>query len=165
MAHSTPGTTFPPNDVYSAAMLGAFAELKAEGIEVVVFGDIYLEDLRAYREKLLAHAGLASCYPLWGREPGNLYREFVALGFEAISVCVDTARLSEQHLGRPLDSAFLETLSPDADPCGERGEYHSFAFNGPAFRRPVPFALGDVHRQPPFAFQELHPIGENGAAA
>jgi uncharacterized protein (TIGR00290 family) len=164
MAQSGPGTVFPPNDVYSAAMLAAFAGLKAEGIEVVVFGDIYLEDLRAYREKLLAHAGLTGRYPLWGRDPGELYQEFVRLGFEAITVCVDTNRLSERHLGRRLDPAFRDTLSAEVDPCGERGEYHSFAFNGPAFRRPVPFALGDVHRHAPFAFQELYPVAANERA-
>jgi uncharacterized protein (TIGR00290 family) len=159
MAHATPGTTFPTNDVYSAAMLAAFAELKAEGVELVVFGDIYLEDLRAYREQLLAQAGLAGRYPLWGRDPEELYGEFVALGFKAVTVCVDTARLSERHLGCGLDAAFRDTLPAGADPCGERGEYHSFAFNGPPFRRPVRFALGDVHRHAPFAFQELHPVG------
>jgi uncharacterized protein (TIGR00290 family) len=158
MAHSTPGTTFPPNDVYSAAILGAFANLKADGIAVVVFGDIYLEDLRAYREKLLAHAGLAGRYPLWGRDSGELYGEFVALGFEAVTVCVDTARLTEGHLGRRLDAEFRDTLPAVVDPCGERGEYHSFAFNGPAFRRPVPFVPGDVYRHAPFAFQELFPV-------
>jgi uncharacterized protein (TIGR00290 family) len=157
MAHSTPGTTFPPNDVYSVAMLAAFAELKAEGIEVVIFGDIYLEDLRAYREKLLVHAGLVGRYPLWGRDSGELYAEFVVLGYEAVCVCVDTARLSEQHLGRRLDTAFRDSLPEGVDPCGERGEYHSFAFNGPAFGRPVAFALGGIHRQAPFAFQELLP--------
>jgi uncharacterized protein (TIGR00290 family) len=165
MAHSTPGTTFPPNDVYSAAMLAALAGLRADGVEAVVFGDIYLEDLRAYREKLLAHAGLAGRYPLWGRDPGELYEEFVALGFAAVTVCVDTTRLGERHLGRRLDAAFRDTLPAEVDPCGERGEYHSFAYGGPVFRHPVPFALGDVHRQPPFAFQELHPVGGTGAAA
>src|SRR6185437_10208737 len=157
MAHSSPGTAFPPNDVYSAAMLAALGRLKADGVEVVVFGDIFLEDLRAYRDKLLAHAGLEGRYPLWGRDTGELYDRFVALGFEAITVCVDTARLTEGHLGRPLDPAFRASLPPQADPCGERGEYHSFAFAGPPFRRSVRFAIGDVHRHDPFAFQELYP--------
>jgi uncharacterized protein (TIGR00290 family) len=164
IANATPGTTFPPNDVYSATMLAAFADLKAEGIGVVVFGDIYLEDVRAYREKLLALAGLAGRYPLWGRDAGELYGEFVTLGFEAVTVCVDTARLSERHLGRPLDAAFRASLPAEVDPCGERGEYHSFAFNGPDFRRPVSFALGHVHRYAPFVFQELYPAAGNEVA-
>jgi uncharacterized protein (TIGR00290 family) len=158
MPHATPGTTFPPNDVYSAAMLAALGRLKAEGITVVVFGDIFLEDLRAYRERLLVHTGLEGRYPLWGRDTGELYNQFVALGFEAITVCVDTARLTEGHLGRPLNPAFRDSLPAGADPCGERGEYHSFATAGPPFRRPVPFAVGDVHRHDPFAFQELYPV-------
>lgn len=150
-----PGTSFPPNDVYAAAMLTTLNRLESEGVEVVVFGDIFLEDLRAYRETLLSAAGLTGRYPLWGRDTAGLYDEFVALGFRAVTVCVDASRLTEQHLGRELDAAFRDSLPPDADPCGEQGEYHSFAFAGPPFARPVPFARGSVHRQPPFAFLEL----------
>jgi uncharacterized protein (TIGR00290 family) len=159
MAHTTPGTSFPPNDVYSAAMLAAFARLKEEGVEAVVFGDIYLEDLRAYRDKLLAHAGLEGVYPLWGRDAGELYGEFVAGGFRAVTVCVDSARLTDEHLGRELDAAFRDSLPAGADPCGERGEYHSFCFDGPPFARAVPFTKGGAHRQPPFTFLELYPRG------
>lgn len=155
MAHSTPGTTFAPNDVYSTSVLAAFAELLADGIEVIVFGDIFLEDLRAYRETLLSHAGLSGVYPIWGRDSGELYDEFVSDGFHAVTVCVDTSRLTEDHLGKPLDTAFRTSLPADCDPCGERGEYHSFAFDGPIFSQPVRFVLGEIHRQPPFAFQEL----------
>jgi uncharacterized protein (TIGR00290 family) len=159
MAHATPGTSFPPNDVYSAAMLAAFARLKGEGVEEVVFGDIYLEDLRAYRDKLLAHAGLEGVYPLWGCGSGELYGEFVAERFRAVTVCVDSARLTENHLGRELDGAFRDSLPAGADPCGERGEYHSFCYDGPPFTRPVAFTRGGVHRQPPFAFLELYTHG------
>ncbi len=157
VAHATPGTSFPPNDVYSAAVLAAFARLRAGGVSAVVFGDIYLADLRAYRERLLAAAGLEGHYPLWGRDSGGLYDEFVALGFRAVTVCVDTERLRETHLGRELDVDFRGSLPAGADPCGERGEYHSFAFAGPPFARPVGFTPGGVHRQPPFAFLELFP--------
>jgi uncharacterized protein (TIGR00290 family) len=156
-ADDGPGTAFPPNDVYAAAMLAALGRLKADGVGVVVFGDIFLEDLRAYRETFLASAGLEGRYPLWGHETAGLYAEFVALGFRAVTVCVDTARLTEAHLGRELDRAFADSLPPGVDVCGERGEYHSFAFAGPPFARAVAFARGDVHRQPPFAFLELFP--------
>jgi uncharacterized protein (TIGR00290 family) len=149
--------------VYSAAMLAALAELKADGIETVAFGDIYLADLREYRDRLLASAGMVGRYPLWKRDSGELFDEFVALGFEAITVCVDTARLSERQLGRRLDRAFRAALPATVDPSGECGEYHTFAFNGPIFRRPVLFDVGDVHRQAPFAFQELHPVRAAGA--
>jgi len=159
IVHTTPGTAFPPNDVYSTAMLAEFDRLKAQGIEVVAFGDIFLEDLRAYRDKLLAQAGLVGSYPLWGMDTEELFAEFVALGFSALTVCVDKGRLSEHHLGRRLDGAFRDSLPAEVDPCGERGEYHSFTFDGPLFQRPVPFALGDIHHHDPFAFQELIPGG------
>ena len=152
-----PGTSFPPNDVYADAILAALGRLRHDGIGIVVFGDIFLEDLRAYRETLLAAAGLEGRYPLWGRDTAGLYDEFVALGFRAVTVCVDATRLTEQHLGRELDAAFRDSLAPGVDVCGERGEYHSFCFDGPPFARPVAFTRGDVHRQPPFAFLELFP--------
>jgi diphthamide synthase (EF-2-diphthine--ammonia ligase) len=157
MAHTTPGTDFPPNDVYSRTILAALGRLKAAGVDVVVFGDIFLEDLRAYRDRLLAHAGVVGRYPLWGRDTGGLYEEFIDLAFRAVTVCVDTQRLTEAHCGQLLDAEFRATLPPDCDPCGERGEYHSFAFDGPVFHRLVPYRLGEVHRHAPFAFQELYP--------
>lgn len=152
-----PGTAFPPNDVYAAAMLAALGRLRTDGVEAIVFGDIFLEDLRAYRERLLAEAGLEGAYPLWGRDTGALYDEFIGRGFRALTVCVDAARLTEDHLGRELDAAFRASLPAGADPCGENGEYHTFAFAGPPFARPVGFVPGAVHRQPPFAFLELYP--------
>ncbi len=157
MAHTVPGTSFPPNDVYTRTMLAAFAQCKQDGIEVIVFGDIFLEDLRAFRDRLLAHAGLEGCYPLWGRDSMELFDEFTALGFQAITVCIDRERLTEEHCGQFLTPAFRDSLPAGIDACGERGEYHSFAFDGPIFRHPVAFHLGDVHRQPPFIFRELFP--------
>jgi uncharacterized protein (TIGR00290 family) len=157
IVHTTPGTTFPPNDVYSREMLAAFSRLKAEGIEMIVFGDIFLEDLRAYREGLLAHAGLEGRYPLWGRDTAELYDEFLDLGFAAVTVCVDTNRLPANTCGRLLDRSFQESLPASADPCGERGEYHSFTFDGPEFSRTISYTRGPIHHQDPFAFQELYP--------
>jgi uncharacterized protein (TIGR00290 family) len=157
MAQSGPGTTFPSNDTYTGAMLQAFERLKNEGVAVIVFGDIYLEDLRAFRDRLLGHAGLQGCYPLWGRDPEGLYHEFVELGLAAVTICTDTTRLSAKHCGQILNASFRKTLPQGVDPCGERGEYHSFTFNGPLFRRPVSFRLGEVHLHEPFAFQELYP--------
>jgi diphthamide synthase (EF-2-diphthine--ammonia ligase) len=155
MAHSGPGTDFPPNDVYSRTILAAFDRLKADGIERIVFGDIFLEDLREYRDKLLAHAGLEGCYPLWKRDTDALFAEFLQLGFQAVTVCVDTQRLTEAHCGQLLSSTFRDSLPPSADPCGERGEYHSFAFAGPIFRQSVAYRHGELHRHEPFVFQEL----------
>jgi uncharacterized protein (TIGR00290 family) len=157
MSHASPGTSFPANDVYVGAMLAALVQHKAEGIEVVVFGDIFLEDLRAFRDRLLAQVGLEGCYPLWGRDSTELYDEFHVLGFQAITVCVDSQRLSEAHSGQLLTPDFRASLPDGADPCGERGEYHSFTFDGPPFRNPVCFRIGALHRQAPFVFQELYP--------
>jgi uncharacterized protein (TIGR00290 family) len=157
MAHAMPGAAFPPNDTYTSTMIEALNRLKGEGFEVVVFGDIFLEDLRAFRDKLLAFVGLHGSYPLWGRDTTELYNEFHDLGFQAVTVCVDTKRLTAEHCGRMLDLAFAASLPEGVDPCGERGEYHSFTFDGPHFRGPVPFQLGQMHRQDPFVFQELFP--------
>jgi uncharacterized protein (TIGR00290 family) len=153
----TPGTDFPPNDVYSRTMLAAFARMKDRGVEVVAFGDIFLEDLRAYRDGLLAAAGLRGVYPLWGRDTTELYDEALTLGLRAITVCIDGGRLSEAHCGRLLTADFLASLPAGVDACGERGEYHTFVYDGPGFRRPVSFTMGEVHRQPPFVFRELLP--------
>jgi uncharacterized protein (TIGR00290 family) len=158
MAHTAPGTTFPPNDVYTRTILEGWTRLKDEGIEVIVFGDIFLEDLRAFRDRLLTVAGLDGCYPLWGRDTRELYDEFTALGFKAITVCVDTKRLSADHCGQLLTPAFRDSMTGEVDPCGERGEYHSFTFDGPLFAHPVSYRIGEVHRHDPFAFQELYPV-------
>jgi uncharacterized protein (TIGR00290 family) len=160
-----PGTDFPPNDAYSRTILAAWGKLRDEGIEVVVFGDIYLEDLQAYRDRLLGLAGLEGRYPLWGRDPAGLFDEFVALGYRAVVVCVDLERLPVGARGELLTPAFRGSLPAGVDPCGERGEYHSFVFDGPPFRRPVPFTLGEVHRHEPFAFQELFPATPPGEVA
>jgi uncharacterized protein (TIGR00290 family) len=157
MAHTVPGTAFPPNDTYTSAMIAALDGLKRVGIEVIVFGDIFLEDLRAFRDKLLALVGLRGAYPLWGRDTAELYREFHALGFQAVTVCVDSNRLTAEHCGQILDLTFAASLPEGVDPCGERGEYHSFTFDGPHFRTPVRHRLGQTHRQAPFVFQELFP--------
>jgi uncharacterized protein (TIGR00290 family) len=157
MARTTPGADFPPDDVYSRTLLAALARLKEDGFEAVVFGDIYLEGLRAYRDRLLAHAGLEGCYPLWGRDSTELFDEFCRLGFRAITVCVDTKRLGEGHCGRPLTPAFRDSLPVGVDASGELGEYHSFVFDGPLFRSSVPFTLGEGHWHDPFLFQELCP--------
>jgi uncharacterized protein (TIGR00290 family) len=155
---TAPGTTFPSDDTYTQTMLAAFGRLKEEGVGHIVFGDIFLEDLRAFRDRLLAIVGLEGCYPLWGRDTTALYTEFIDLGFRAVTVCVDTTRLTAEHCGQSLTGAFCDSLPEGVDPCGERGEYHSFAFDGPLFHKPVPFRLGEVHRHDPFVFQELYPV-------
>ena len=155
-----PGTpsgfvSFAPNDVYEARMLGAFESARESGIEAVVFGDIFLEDLRQYRERLLARAGLVGIYPLWGRPTEELLEEFVAAGFRAVVVCVGSAALGASWAGRLLDRSFARDLPAGIDPCGENGEYHTFVFDGPGFSRPVPVAHGETVLREPFWFREL----------
>jgi uncharacterized protein (TIGR00290 family) len=149
----------PGNNTYEEAMLAAFANAREEGIEAIAFGDIYLEDLRDYRERLLARAGLRGVYPLWKRDTHMLLREFVAGGWRAIVVCTDGERLDASWSGREIDVRFALDLPLDVDPCGERGEYHSFVYDGPLFSSPVAFQKGDVVERAPFAFCELLAAG------
>lgn len=156
-----PGTT---NAIYEREMGRAFAGLRAAGIRRVAFGDIFLEDLRAYRERQLAAWDLECIFPLWQRDTAQLAREFVAAGFEAVLVCVNPAVLDASFAGRAFDAALLAELPPGVDPCGENGEFHSFVFDGPIFRRPVAIAPGPVVERDDFVFSDLVPQHAAGAA-
>jgi uncharacterized protein (TIGR00290 family) len=160
MSHATPGTTFSPNDVYTTAMLAAWARHKAAGIEVVVFGDIFLEDLRAYREKNLARIGMTALFPIWKRDTRELIRTFRSANFRGIAVCIDSKVLDRSFAGRELDEAFFRDLPPQADPCGENGEFHTFVFDGPIFHAPVPVRAGEIIERDSFVFCDLLPMEE-----
>ena len=123
------------NEAYEAAFLGALAELRAREPEVahVAFGDLYLRDVREYREKLLAGSGFSPLFPLWGLDTALLARRFVRDGFAARLVCVDTHQLDGSFAGREFDERLLGELPADVDPCGERGEFHTFVHDGPVF--------------------------------
>jgi uncharacterized protein (TIGR00290 family) len=121
----------------------ALGELRKEGIRVVAHGDIFLEDLRAYRERNLARIGLRGLFPIWHRDTATLVRDFVRLGFKAYLTCVE-GKLGVKFAGRSVDEGLLQDLPEGVDPCGENGEYHSFVYDGPIFRRPVPVRLGVV---------------------
>jgi uncharacterized protein (TIGR00290 family) len=149
----------PGNNTYETAMLAAFARARAEGIEAIAFGDIFLEDLRDYRQRLLAQAGLRGVYPLWQRDTRELLRQFIRDGWRAIVVCTDGERLPDSWSGRQIDARFAAELPSVIDPCGERGEYHSFVYDGPLFSAPVRFEKGDVVARQPFAFCELLAAG------
>lgn len=150
-----------PNAVYEARMAEACERLKALGIGSVAFGDIFLADVRAYREQQLARAGMQAQFPLWGRSTAELAREFVRAGFKAVVVCVDLARLDASWVGREFDEAFLRQLPNGIDPCGEKGEFHTFVYDGPVFRRPVMFRRGTVVERDGFAFLDL--VDEDGS--
>jgi diphthamide synthase (EF-2-diphthine--ammonia ligase) len=124
----------------------------------VAFGDIFLADVRAYRERNLARAGLRALFPLWGRDTHRLAHTLIDLGFRAITTCVDTQALDARFTGRLIDAQFLAELPPSVDPCGENGEYHSFVSAGPIFRAPVPYTIGEtVLRDGRFSYCDLIP--------
>lgn len=143
------------DELYAARMEAAFRSPTLAELGAVASGDLFLEDVRAYREERLASAGKAALFPLWGRDTAALARTFVADGFEAYVVCVDTRRLDASFAGRAYDTAFLDELPSGIDPCGENGEFHSFVHAGPCFERPVPYRVGDVVIREGFAFAEL----------
>jgi len=147
-----------PNAEYEAVTARALSEARERwGVTHVAFGDLFLEDVRAYRERQMAQAGLTPLFPLWGRPTDALAREMIACGLEARLTCVDPARLPPSLAGRAFDAALLQDLPPDVDPCGEAGEFHTFAWAGPMFSRPVPVALGEVVTRDGFVFADLLP--------
>ena len=115
-----------------------------EGVRYSIFGDIFLEDLRNYRDKQLQKVNMKGVYPLWKRNTSELAHEFIKLGFKAIVTAVDAQKLDKSFCGRIIDEAFLNDLPEDVDPCGENGEFHSFVFDGPVFNNPVKFTKGDI---------------------
>jgi uncharacterized protein (TIGR00290 family) len=138
----------PSNDEYEAKMRESLLRKKAEGITAMVFGDIFLEDLRRWREANLATIGLYGIFPLWREDTGALIEEFLSLGFGSIVCCVSDAYFGEAAVGRLIDREFVDALPAGVDPCGENGEFHSFAFKGPIFAHPIPFLIGTkVYRE------------------
>jgi len=146
-----------PNEAYEAAMAAALAEAHARGVAAVAFGDLFLEDVRRYREDRMRGSGLEPLFPLWGRPTRALAEEMIALGQKAVLTCVDPRALPRELAGRAFDAALLRELPDGVDPCGERGEFHSFAWDGPAFRHPVPVRVGEVVERDGFVFADLLP--------
>ncbi|PCE65031.1 Dph6-related ATP pyrophosphatase [Sediminicola luteus] len=129
---------------YDAVMRKTMEELYSEGYRDTVFGDIFLEDLRAYRDGKLAEVGVKGHYPLWKKDTKTLMTEFLDLGFKAITVCVNAKLLDASFCGRELDASFLSDLPDGIDPCGENGEFHTFVYDGPIFNRAVDFKMGEI---------------------
>lgn len=129
---------------YDKLMSDKMDQIKSEGITTSIFGDIFLEDLKNYREQRLSEVGLKGYFPLWKRDTVELVHEFIDLGFRTIVVSVDGSKLDKSFVGREIDQSFLDDLPPGIDPCGENGEFHSFVFDGPIFNKPVPFRRGEV---------------------
>ncbi|MBX5438955.1 MAG: diphthine--ammonia ligase [Thermoflavifilum sp.] len=163
-------------EIYNRTMAQALQTLAQEEVYTAVFGDIFLQDLRQYREQQLAQVGMKTVFPLWQMDSRELLKQFVQAGFRAVVVCVNAQKLDISFAGRIIDHSFLQALPPDVDPCGENGEYHSFVFDGPLFRFPVAFQKGEIVKKhfPPssetssewdtaYWYCDLIPANENGA--
>ena len=148
------------NPIYESRMEEALRMHYDKGVRTVAFGDIFLEDLRAYREKNLARMGMTALFPIWKRDTRALIRAFHSANFRAIAVCVDSKVLNRSFAGRELDQAFFRDLPPHADPCGENGEFHTFVFDGPIFHGPIPVRTGEIVQRDSFVFCDLLPLEE-----
>lgn len=149
---------FPcPNEIYEREMAAAIAVAKTQGVTHIIFGDLFLEDVRAYRERQLAGTGITPVFPIWGRPTAALAREMVAAGVEAHLAVVDLKKLPVSFAGRKFDTALLAALPGSADPCGENGEFHSFVSAGPMLTRKIPVAVGETVEREGFAFADLLP--------
>lgn len=132
------------NDEYESNFNKVLLGFKESGIKHVVFGDLYIEEIKKYREALLDKIDMECVFPIWKRNTSKLAHEFINMGFKAITVCVDSNALDKEFVGREFDAQFLNDLPADIDPCGENGEFHTFTFDGPIFEKPIPHQLGEI---------------------
>ena len=146
------------NAIYEEAMRAMLTRYRARGVRRVIFGDLFLQEIRAYRETRLAQLEMTGLFPLWGRDTSHLARECIASGFRAVLVCIDPAQITPAFCGREFDDELLAALPPTADPCGENGEFHTFVYDGPIFRRPIPIARGDIVNRDGFWFCDLRGV-------
>jgi len=145
------------NEHYEAVLRQAIERAKAEAIDCFAFGDLFLQDIRDYREQQLRGTGLTPLFPIWGHDTHELAREMIAGGLRARITCVDPRVIPAGLAGREFDLQLLRDLPPTADPCGERGEFHTFAYDGPMFRAPIPISSGEIVTRDGFVFADLIP--------
>jgi len=143
------------NAIYEERMRDALLSKKENGVQSVAFGDIFLEDLREYRERNLAQVGMTAIFPIWKRDTRELAQDFCALAFRAIAVCVDPKKLSREFVGRELDESFFRDLPRGVDACGENGEFHTFVFDGPIFSRAIAVERGEIVERDGFYFCDV----------
>jgi uncharacterized protein (TIGR00290 family) len=146
-----------PNGVYEQRMSAAVDTARRQGVERMVFGDLFLADVRAYREAQLAGTGIAPCFPLWQRPTAELAREMLACGVRAVITCVDPAQAPASLAGRWYDEALLQALPDGVDPCGENGEFHTFVTDGPGFTHPLEVIIGETVERDGFVFTDVLP--------
>jgi uncharacterized protein (TIGR00290 family) len=144
-----------PNAVYEAAMTSAVGVARDAGVDLMVFGDLFLEDVRAYRETRLGGTGISPVFPLWGRSTDSLAHDMLGAGVRAVLTCVDPTVLAPDFVGRSFDEALLAELPTGVDPCGERGEFHSFVWDAPGFSAPIDIELGEVVERDGFVFRDV----------
>lgn len=145
------------NDIYEQRMGQALAESPLREVQTIAFGDLFLADIRAYREERLGRVGKQAVFPLWGRDTTALAREFIVAGFQAVLVCVDPAQLDASFAGRSFDEQLLAELPRGVDPCGENGEFHTFVHAGPIFSKPIPCELGEIVTRDGLVFCDVLP--------
>jgi uncharacterized protein (TIGR00290 family) len=152
----------PSNAAYEERLAAALAPLRAQGVHHVAFGDVFLAEIKRYRDALMARLGLEPVYPLWGADTRKLARAFVSDGYRGVTVCVDESKLGSEWAGCELDAAFFDALPAGIDPCGEHGEFHTFVHDGPGFAYPVRFERRATQTRGGFHFAALSPL--SGAA-
>ena len=145
------------NEEYQSKMEITLTKFRQDGVSFVVFGDIFLEDIRKYREENLSRIAMTGLFPLWKRKSADLAQAFIDLGFKAIVTCVDSKFLDRAFIGRLIDERFLAELPTNVDPNGENGEFHSFVFEGPIFKERIPYTIGEVVLRDSFYFCDLLP--------
>lgn len=144
-----------PNEVYERAMSEAMAQAKERGVTHIIFGDLFLEDIRKYREENLAKCGLTPIFPLWLKDTRKLANEMIAAGLRANLTCVDPKKLARSFAGCAFDAELLAALPASVDPCGENGEFHTFVHAGPMFSEPIPVQLGEIVERDGFVFADI----------
>lgn len=144
-----------PNAVYEEKMRNTLSLWKERGVTHVIFGDLFLEDIRRYREANLSQLDLTPVFPVWGTDTTSLAREMLEVGFRAVLTCVDPKKLDGKFAGRQFDSSLLEDLPPMVDPCGENGEFHTFVYDGPIFRESIPVEIGQSVLRDGFQFADV----------
>jgi uncharacterized protein (TIGR00290 family) len=146
------------NELYARAMTELLERACCAGVSVMAFGDLFLEEIRRYREQQLEGRGIAPLFPLWGLPTAELAREMVDAGLRARITCIDPRRMPRRFAGREFDADLLEELPAGVDPCGEHGEFHTFAHRGPMFREPIPVEPGEIREREGFVFADLLPV-------
>lgn len=145
------------NEEYEAKMAEAFGVYREKGIDSIIFGDLFLEDIKSYRDQFLGRHNMKGIYPVWQRDTTEFIREFIRLGFKAILTCVDLKALDQSFAGKIIDEEFLSSLPTHVDPCGENGEFHTFVFDGPGFSEAIKFSVGETVSRDGFWFCDLLP--------